>query len=214
MTEQAPRPPGLDELDDEAFQRLYGRWAGLTPTEVSTLLDGAPFRWWVAGGWAAEAAGGAARRHDDTDVAVLARDLEGARAWLAAFHLWEAHDGTLRPLLPGDALAPRRDQLWVRRDADSPWVLDLALTPTDGDDWLFKRDHSLRLPLDEIGHTVDGVPYLRPCIVFLYKARQQRPKDEADFASALPRLAAADRDWLAAALERVHPGHPWLDELR
>jgi len=113
MTEQAPRPPGLDQLDDESFQRLYGRWEGMTPAEVAALLDGAPFRWWVAGGWAAEAAGGTGRRHEDTDV----------------------------------------------------------------------------------------------------KARQQRPKDEADFAAAVPRLSAADREWLAGALEQAHPHHTWHDEL-
>ncbi len=213
MTEQAPRPPGLDELDDESWQRLYGRWDGLTPAAVAALLDGAPFRWWIAGGWAASAVAGRVRRHADTDVAVLARDLEEVRAWLAAFHLWEPHEGTLRPLLPGDSLGPGREQLWVRRDADSPWILDLALTPTEGEDWLFKRDHSLRWPLNEIGQTVDGVSYLRPCLVFLYKARQQRPKDETDFVSALPHLPDDDREWLARALDKTHPGHPWRDLL-
>ena len=60
----------------------------------------------------------------------------------------------------------------------------------------------------------DGIPYGRPEIVLLFKARHSdRPKDEADFAAVLPRLGPARRRWLADALELVHPGHPWLERL-
>jgi hypothetical protein len=169
MTEQAPQPPGRDDLDPESWQRLYGRWAGLTPVEVAALSTAPRFRGGSGAAGPPQAAGGPVRPHEDTDVAILARDLEDVHAWLAALHLWE-------------------------------------------------RDESLRLPLDEIGHTLDDVSYYRPCILFLYKARQRRPKDEADFeadfAAALPQLAADDRDWLYEALERAYPGHPWPGCLR
>jgi hypothetical protein len=46
------------------------------------------------------------------------------------------------------------------------------------------------------------------------KAKGRRDKDEVDLAAALPVLPAADREWLAATLERVHPGHPWLEIVR
>ena len=133
--------------------------------------------------------------------------------WFAEYHLWEAMSGTLRPLVPGDALREGPEQLWVRRDATEPWVLDLVLTPTDGVDWLYKRDHRVRRPVDEIGITVDGVRYLRPSIILLYKARLQRPKDDADFESLLPALPGDDVAWLDEALALVAPEHPWREAL-
>lgn len=192
------------------FVARYGAWAGWTPRDVAACFAGAPFPWWVAGGWAVEAFTGTARHHEDVDVMVLFRDLPALRAWLAAYHLWEAHSGTLRPLRPGEDLLPEREQLWVRRDAASPWLMDLLLTPTDGDDWLCKRDHRVRRPLASIGYVADGVPYLRPEIVLLLKAKLDRAKDRADLAAALPLLDAADRAWLREALGQVHAGHPWL----
>jgi Aminoglycoside-2''-adenylyltransferase len=205
--------PGLDGLDDEAIQRLYGRWSPMAPDEVRVLFDRAPFPWWIAGGWAIEAAGGRARSHWDTDVVVLSRDLAGIREWFADWHLWEVQQGNLRPLMPGDRLSTGREQLWVRRDASSPWVLDLLLTPSEGNEWLYKRDPSVRLPLEEIGHSVASVPYLLPSLVLLFKAKASRPKDEADLVSLLPDVSRQQRQWLAEAIRKEKPDHPWLAKL-
>ena len=84
--------------------------------------------------------------------------MPAVRDWLADHHLWEAHRGALRPLRPGAALAPGPQQLWVRRNATSPWVVDLLLTPTDGETWVFKRNDRIRLPLESLGWVApDGV---------------------------------------------------------
>ena len=69
----------VDELSEEDFQQLYGRWQPFTPRKVADLLDGAQFPWWIAGGWAAEASGAPARKHEDTDIAVLHDDLPAVR---------------------------------------------------------------------------------------------------------------------------------------
>jgi hypothetical protein len=205
------RPVG--ELSDAEIERLYGRWEPLVPQEVSRLFEGAPFRWWIAGGWATEAAGAPPRRHADIDVVVLFDDLTVIRSWLSGFHLWEAHAGTLRPLLPGDELQAERDGLWVRRDGDSPWFLDLLLTPSKGGRWLFKRDARISLPLDDLGRTIEGIPYLRPSVVLLHKAKALREKDQTDFDGILPLLSDDEREWLDHALAIAHPDHPWRARL-
>ncbi len=70
------------------------------------------------------------------------------------------------------------------------------------------------LPLATIGRrTDDGIPYLAPEIQLLYKAKQPRPKDEADLARTLPYLDPESHQWLTQALALVHPGHPWLTRL-
>lgn len=206
MAQQGP----MAELSEAEFQELYGRWEPYLPDEVRDVLTGAPFRWWIAGGWSVEAAGGTARGHDDIDVAVLRGDLAAVRTHLTHLHLWEAHDGSLRPLRPGDALRSDREQLWARRNASSPWVMDILLTPSDGDRWVFKRDDRITLPLDDVGRSLDGVSYVRPEITLLFKARLDRPKDRADLAGVLPALDAAAREWLRSALALLDPAHPWL----
>ncbi|HEY1966510.1 MAG TPA: hypothetical protein VGH89_01075 [Pseudonocardia sp.] len=65
-----------------------------------------------------------------------------------------------------------------------------------------------------IRHTAEGLPYLAPGVVLLFKAKAARPEDEADFVAAAPRLSAGDRQWLRAGLAVTHPGHHWLSTLR
>jgi len=59
-----------------------------------------------------------------------------------------------------------------------------------------------------------GIPYGRPEIVLLFKAKHSdRDRDQADFEAVAPRLEPERRRWLAEELELVHPGHPWLADL-
>ena len=103
------------------------------------------------------------------------------------------------------------EQLWVRHDARSPWFMDILVTPSEKDEWLFKRDHRIRRPLAEIGRSgAGGVRYLRPEIVLLFKAKLLREKDQKDFEAFLPDLDIAAQRWLAEALAMAHPGHEWL----
>ena len=199
-------------MDEQEFQALYGRWQPFTPAEVRGLLARAPFRWWLAGGWALELAGAAPRRHEDIDIGVSFDDLEAVREAFRDFHLWEAHEG-LRPLLPGEELRIGREQLWVRSDASHPWLADIVLTPTRGGRWVFKKDNRITLPLDHALAARDEVEYLKPEIVLLHKAHLMRQKDEADFASLLPALDDHARDWLDNALALYLPAHAWRAQL-
>lgn len=210
----AAAPVHPDELDEPAYQALMGRWVATPPAAVAQLLSGAPFRWWIAGGWALELAGGRARAHVDTEVAFLLRDLPAVRRWFADLHLWAPRPDGLRPLLPGTPLLPDEDQLWVRPDAASPWILDLEATPTDGEDWLFRRDHRIRRPLARIGAvTAEGVAYQRPEIVLLFKAHLDREKDRRDLAGVRSQLDETATGWLISALDAVSPDHPWRTAL-
>jgi len=58
-----------------------------------------------------------------------------------------------------------------------------------GAEWVCHRHADIRLPLREvIAHTPSGLPYLRPEIQLLWKAKDTRPKDDADFALVFPLL--------------------------
>ncbi|HEY5981518.1 MAG TPA: hypothetical protein VIT41_17980 [Microlunatus sp.] len=89
-------------------------------------------------------------------------------------------------------------QLWLRRDASRPWVLDLLLVPGDGETWVYRRDDRVRLPWSRAHQVVDGVTYVRPEIALLFKAKNDRPKDRADRDAA--HLTAEGRAWLVERL--------------
>jgi hypothetical protein len=211
MTE-TPRP---QELDFEGFQHVYGPIRALSPVEAGHLFHDAPFRWWVAGGWSVELGPTPRRFHEDLEVAVPRGDVPALRDWLRDFHLWDTHEGALR-FLDTDAVVPiDHEQLWMRRDGSSPWLLDVMLTPVAGETWYYKRDQRISRAMDDVIRTgSDGVPYQRPEISLLFKSRRRSQKDEGDFSAVIPLLGESDRDWLRAAIELTEPpGHPWLVRL-
>lgn len=203
----------VSDPSEVSSRLLYGRWSPLEPAAVAALLVGSGVRWWIVGGRAARV-GAPARHHADTDVAVNSADLPALRHRLANWHLWEAHEGALRPLLARDNLAPGREQLWMRRDADHPWVADWQVHHGE-DEWVFGKDARVRLPWDRALHTVHGVPYLRPEVALLHKAHLNRAKDRADLAAAV--LDPSARAWLVDTLTLLHvpsPGHPDILTIR
>lgn len=204
-----------DELTQEQFERIYGRVAPLTLPEVAALFSGAPFRWWICGGWSLELGAVPRRHHEDVEVGFARADLPTLRDWLTDYHLWDIHAGTLTLVKPDYQLPDDHEQLWLRRDAYSPWLIDLMLTPVDGETWFYKRDRRLARPFEEavtIGS--DGIPRQRPEIGLLFKARRRFPRDEVDFAAVVPQLPTADRLWLRDAIELTEPpGNPWLERL-
>lgn len=132
---------------------------------------------------------------------------------LEVFVITAPHEAT--PLAEARDRLDETHQSWVREPATDLWRFDVFREPSDGDTWLCRRDESIRLPYDEvIEWTDDGIPYARPEIALLFKARHaNRERDHGDFEAVLPRLDSDRRSWLAESLERVHPGHPWLAAL-
>lgn len=207
--------PMGEAAEDRDFYRWYGAWAPFTPDEVARLLDGLPAPWWIVGGWAVDAFTGVARAHEDIDVAFFRADLPAILERLSPdLCVWSNLSGTLRPLRKPDDLLDGARQLWVRRDGDSPWVMDLAMTPHEAETWISPRDGRVRLALTDATFLApSGIRYLRPELVLFMKARTARSKDDADLATILPSLDRPARERLRAWLELVHPGHRWLDAL-
>jgi hypothetical protein len=56
----------------------------------------------------------------------------------------------------------------------------------------------------------NGVPFLRPEIVLLYKSSERSPKNDADFAATKPQLSQAAALWLHGAIAACDGQHPWL----
>jgi hypothetical protein len=204
-----------EQAADAEFFALYGEWEPLAPTQVVDELAGFARPWWVVGGWAIEAATGYQREHDDTDISILSTDVPAFVDHLRGrWHVWNNAGGVLHPL--GDrwtTVDEPRSQLWLRANASAPWVLDVPLTPAgDGGRWTNKVLDGHVATVEEVTWVAeDGIRYLLPQIVLVFKARLRRPKDEPDFEATLPVLTAERREWLRNAVTRVAPDHPWLE---
>jgi hypothetical protein len=191
-------------------------WDAWQPPDVARLLDGVEVPWWVAGGWALDLWRGVQTRpHKDLEICVPRTEWREVRERLAAHDLWYVDAGGLQPLRSAAEVPDAARQVWIRDRATGRWRLDVMLDPGSRAEWVCHRDPLLRRPLDAaISTTPDGIPYLQPEIVLLLKAKYLRPKDEADFAAALPLLSAARRLWLTDALGRLHPDHVWLKRVQ
>jgi hypothetical protein len=202
-----------ERAEDEAFFRLYGAWEPLDPAGVQELLAGFDRPWWLVGGWAIEAFTGREREHEDVDLSILGCDVPALRAHLEpAWHLWSNNGGTLRPL--NDKFPEPQhpeSQIWIREYAAAPWILDLPLTPDRDGLWSNKRLPGHVAPVEEVTWVADdGIRYLNPEIVLLFKSRLDRPKDRRDFDVTWPLLDAVARAWLAEAVRGLDSEHGWL----
>ncbi|MGH6643944.1 MAG: nucleotidyltransferase domain-containing protein [Bradyrhizobium sp.] len=205
----------MDEHSE--LTRLYGPWRDHRPAEAAALFSGYPGRWWIAGGWTIDAFTGIVRDHDDLDLSIPRSDLPILRRYLAGrLDVWAADSGTLRPLigLADEPLPATCENLWLRPNGADPWEYDVILMDISDSRWHYKRDRRVTRGFDDILWTKDGITYLRPEVQLLHKARGLRPKDQRDFETCRPFLDATSRNWLMAALDLAHPGHPWSDELR
>ena len=152
------------------------------------------------------------RDHEDLEIAVPQDRFAEIQRAFSDYDLYVVGGGLARPLT-AKALAAHH-QTWVRERVTGIWRLDIMREPWDEDSWVFRRDARIRLPRGRvIAHTADGIPYARPEVALLYKAKSTRPKDDDDFAEVLPLLDPSGRRWLAEAIALVHPRHRWLDAL-
>jgi hypothetical protein len=205
-------PRASTELDSD-------RWDAWEPAEAARRLAGVKAPWYVAAGWAIDLfLGGKRREHEDLEIAIPAASLDELVAALAGHEIYAVRvpgKGIFTLLEEaGDGLVETH-QTWVRDPGTGDWRLDLFREPSTADTWICRRDERIRLPFSEaILRTDDGIPYGRPEIILLYKAKHSlREKDQADFEATLPLLDGPARARAAEWISLVHPDHRWLQEL-
>jgi hypothetical protein len=198
-----------------ASQPATGVWHRMDPAGARRILCAVDAPWWIAGGWALDLfLGRQTRAHKDLDVGARRRDAARILAALPGWEFFEAHEGSLHQLAIGGGPRAKVNSLWGRLAGEPRWMLELMLDDSDEEHWIFRRDPSIRRPLAAALHsTAEGTRYLAPEIQLLYKARDMRPEDQADFARIAPRLDAPAIEWLWEGVSRLYPHHPWLPVL-
>jgi hypothetical protein len=208
-------PGGGIELSPAEIEALDARWSSCwSPAEVAQRLAGVSAPWCVAAGWALDLfRGGQTREHGDIEIAVPAAAFPEVRARFPGYAFDAAGSGRIWENATPEVLAATH-QTWLRDPATGNYLLDVFREPHDGGTWICRHDETIRLAYGEIiRRTPDGIPYLTPELVLLFKAKHARPKDQADFDKTVPHMTPAQRTALAGLLARAHPGHRWLANL-
>ncbi|CCH19716.1 Conserved hypothetical protein [Micromonospora lupini str. Lupac 08] len=211
----AGSPGGGIEVSPDDTEALEARWAHCwKPRDVARRLAGISAPWYVAAGWALDLyRGEQTRDHHDIEIAVPAGRFPEIRERLSEFTFDAVDSGRIWESATPQVLGATW-QTWLREPETGRYLLDVFREPHDGDEWICRRDATIRLPYAEIiRHTSDRIPYLIPELVLLFKAKHVRPKDQTDFDSVLPLLAHGQRETLSTLLRQVHPGHAWLAAL-
>lgn len=193
------------------------RWEPLANEEIQRLFADIGAPWWITGGRGLDLfLRHDTRAHADVDVAILRRDQLAFRERLGAWDVQIAHEGgAFDPWRRGAEITVPEHAAWARERPGGPWKIELLLEESDGARWTYRRDDSIGLNIADLGRTDErGIPFLRPEVTLLYKAKSPRPVDETDFIYLLPRLDVAQRSWLFAAIYRFDPTHRWLERLR
>lgn len=192
------------------------QWDPWRPEQVAQLFADAGLPWYVAAGWAIDLfLGGDRREHEDLEIAVPNTRFDELAGVLAGLEVFVITPPLATPLAEARDRLMDTHQTWIREPESGKWRFDVFREPSDGDTWICRREPAIRLPYEQvIEWTEEGIPFGRPEIVLLFKAKHSaQEKNQADFAAALPRLDRPRREWLRKALARVHPGHDWLSEL-
>ena len=205
-------PEGVTHWDGPGLDA----WRAWEPHEAAAHLAGVEVPWCVVGGWAVDLFVGArTREHEDLEIAIPRPCFPTVRRALAGFVLHAVGDGEVRRLADDEEPPPERHQTWVLDPRAQEWRMDVMLEPGDAAVWECRRPGRIRASRTwMVGRSADGIPYLQPQGVLLYKAKAPRPKDEADLRTCLPRLDEEQRRWLGDALDLAHPGHPWTARVR
>ncbi len=186
--------------------------------KVKELMADFEKPWFIAGGWALDLfLGHVTRIHEDIEITVFRDDQEELRDYLDDWEFEKVIPGSINRNVPWDDfdwLELPVHEVHARRLFGDVVELEILFSECNTDFWIYRRNLDIRMPLTAFGLVSDdGIPYVNPEIVLLFKAKDPDIKDMLDFTNAGPALEFIQRDWLKDAIGMTHPGHIWCAKL-
>lgn len=191
-------------------------WQPLTVTEVAKVFSEIKCDWAVAGGWAIDLfLGKQTRNHSDIDILIQRNDQMALQTLLSDWDVWVSDPpGTLRPWKQGEYIGQGLQDIWCRKTANDPWQFQVMLFDVENENWIFKRDPSIRRSLKSvILKTEEGFNILAPEVQLLYKSKALRDKDKMDFDNARVAMNGQQKNWLKQMLIKLYENHEWIEKL-
>jgi hypothetical protein len=169
--------------------------------------------WGIAGGWAIDLyIGKETRLHSDVEVAIFREDQHILKIVLQNWSFEKAVNGELISWKNEWLELPVHEIHGVHKQSGDR--LEVLLNEIEDNKWIFRRESSISFPESSLFlHSNEGIPNLHPAVVLLYKAKNTREKDHADFLAVKDLLKGDDKKWLLNALQVHVPDHKWIQEL-
>lgn len=143
------------------------RFQPLLPEELKSLLKGFS-DWGLAGGWSLDwLMNSSLRSHNDTDIAVLRRDIPACLEALSHFHVYLCVGDSELHLWDGSAIACEVHSLWIKR-GNTPVLQILVFDEINGM-VSYRRDLRIGWPVDSMFVECRGLRLLNPMITVLFK---------------------------------------------
>jgi hypothetical protein len=170
-------------------------------------------QWGIAGGWAIDLfIGKETRLHSDVEVAIFREDQHMLKKVFPEWSFKKAVKGELISWKEERLELPVHEIHGIHKQSGDR--LEVLLNEIEDSEWIFRRDSSISFPESALfSHSNEGIPYLHRAVVLLYKAKDTREKDHADFLAVKDLLKGDDKKWLLNALQVHVPDHKWIQEL-
>ena len=172
-----------------------------------------PCVWFVCGGWAVDLfLGKATRIHSDVEIGFFREDQNLAFNAIKDLQPEWVIEKKFYPWVDGQYLELPIHEVWCQK---SNPILEILFNEKKENLFVFRRDTRIVMPLNRaILIAKNGVPFLAPEIVLLYKSKHTQEKDEIDFKSVLPFLDVDSITWLHSSLTVMYESdHPWIISL-
>ncbi len=185
------------------------------PLQVAALMRDFHPDWFIAGGWAIDLyLEKTTRPHDDIEIAIFRRDQLALQKYLQGWILKKAENGILEAWREREFLELPVHEIHCFNEKGSLSFLEVLLNETNGAEWVFRRNKLVTKPLSELHlESNQGIKFLCPEVVLLYKSKNPREKDEEDFKRIVGHLDAKGKEWLKGALSICYANHHWMKKL-
>ena len=181
--------------------------------QINEVMKGFNRRWYIAGGWAIDLyLNNQTRNHHDIEIAIARKDQLNLKEYLINWTFNKVFKGELS-IWEHEYLELPIHELHGKNNSTNE-KLEVLLNEIESNQWKFRREESITCRLDAFySVSSEGIPYLNPEIVLLYKVKNTREKDHQDFKNTVNYLTNSQKKWLREAILVHHPNHEWLEDL-
>lgn len=207
-------------------------------TSANDFMKNADFPWAVCGGFALDLfLDKDIRTHGDIDICVFEKDREKIRRYILQQN-WLVYEfrgqGKVRPLNEGLSSESGRNLMCTNGECDIVkfypcedegllWYeffhtgmtefnyLEFLFNAADENYFVFDKNQGIKRELSKAILFSNGIPYLAPEIVLLYKSsRSENAEYNFDFEQTYTHMSDEQKEWFLQGLDVLYPnGHMW-----
>lgn len=185
------------------------------PLQIADVMRDFKPDWFIAGGWAIDLfLGKETRAHSDIEIAVYRQDQAALHDYFKSWNLQKTINGKLVVWHQEEWLTLPTHEIHCFKETAKPPEIEILLNESNETEWIYRRNQEIRRSLAKIGlHSSEGIKFLCPEIVLLYKSKNPQTKDERDFQTVVAHLDPERKQWVKNAITITDSQHHWLQSL-